>query len=126
MLIMQRAVIQAISRWDSSQNISNPHSGGVQDPLSILNGRWGESKSPSAVTATDLSNMLLSGKKIAVHTWGMDAQTDTLQHFHVYTVAGVYTDAAGKPTVLLWNPWGSHIMVSWDAFQHDVMSVVIV
>jgi hypothetical protein len=118
-LILQRGVIQAVGRWDSSQTIVKPHSGGASDAFAMLFGTNSEWKSPtqfgSAEEMTDL--IAFSGQRLVAHTKGM---TSTLVAGHAYAVLGMIGDQ-----VLLWNPWGVFTTVSWGDFQNDVGSVVI-
>jgi Ca2+-binding RTX toxin-like protein len=120
MIIMQRAIIQAIAKFDPSQNLTNPHSGGVLDPLSILTGRWGKSVLAASVGSTQaLADLVSSGKMVAAHT--LNIGTTTLIANHVYTVLGRSGD-----NVLLYNPWGSFVTVSWAAFARDCGSICYV
>ncbi len=119
-IIMQRAVIQAVSRWDPSQSITSPHSGGAQDAMAILNGDAGDSQGPDSFSSPQaLTDLLNSGKSIVVDT---SENTDTLVASHSYTVIGG-DDYYG---VQLYNPWGQEIWISWSAFRQDVSVVVVV
>jgi hypothetical protein len=118
--ILQRGIIQAVSRFDPSQNLDTPHSGGAIDALAILTGTWSDWVSPSNyANANDLGAQVAAGKLIVASTLGTG--TATLQARHAYTVL-----AASGDYVWLWNPQGSMVLISWEGFMEDVSALGVV
>jgi Ca2+-binding RTX toxin-like protein len=119
--ILQRAIIQAVSRFDPSQNLDTPHSGGARDPLAILTGKWvNDDVSPASFpNAGALGAQIAAGKLAVAHTLG--SGTTTLVAGHAYTVVGT---TGGH--VWLWNPWGELTAISWEAFKRDVGAIALV
>jgi hypothetical protein len=111
-VIMQRAVVQALHDWDPSETVANPHSGGAGDALGILSGRY-----PQLVGAQDanvkkrLVSALKSGKTVVFGTTG---GAKTLVGNHDYAVL-----SANAKGVTLYNPWGSQSNVSWSVIIQD-------
>jgi hypothetical protein len=118
-VIMQRAVIQAVSEWDPSQNITNPHSGGAADAIQILTGR--ESQSFSAQDQNiqqEIGAPVQAGQNVLLDTKGRG--TATLEAFHYYAVLST------SPTgITMYNPHGSPITVSWSVINQDGSSFVV-
>jgi Ca2+-binding RTX toxin-like protein len=117
--ILHRGIIQAVSRWDPSQNLDSPHGGGATDALAVLTGTYGTAVSPSSYANADaLGAQVSAGRFVVAHTPG--SGTSTLVANHAYTVL-----AASGGYVWLWNPWGSMVLISWEGFQHDVGALAI-
>ena len=132
-LIMQRALIQGISRWDPSQNINYPHSGGALHPLRMITGRSGQWTAPESTTAENMESALATGKAIVVHTGGNADGSETtsskvpaLVDYHVYTVMRVFRNTSTGPyCVELRNPWGSKLTLEWSQFQNAYMTFAV-
>ena len=115
-IIMYRGILQAIMKFDPSQSLATPHSGGGLDPLSILTGKWGyQVPSENVGSVNSLQGMLDVGKGVVVHTKGM---TSSLVANHAYTLIGITGNS-----VNLYNPWGAQVTVPWATFVNDVVSV---
>jgi hypothetical protein len=120
-VVMQRAVIEAIATWDSSQTITNPHSGGAGDALAALIG-----SGPTSVAANDanvqkeIETALSDGHNVVLTT--LPASTTTLAAFHCYAVL-----SANSNGVVLYNPWGAAEtsptpdpqLVTWSVIAKD-------
>lgn len=122
-LIMQRAVIQALSDWDPSQSIQNPHSGGAGNAQDILTGLGFSTVATtgSAAQQTVQSDLALH-ESIVFNTKGT---TSTLVAGHDYAVV-----SANSNGVTLYNPWGliasssnpggtDPFTVSWSLIAQD-------
>ena len=111
-VIMHRAVIQAVSRIDRTQNIKTPHGGDAADALAILTGRW-----PTEVSLKDAH---LQQKVIAavaarrVIVYGTSDKATKLVKGHSYAVV-----SADQKGVTLYNPWGSPTTVSWKTIRQE-------
>ena len=115
-IILYRGILQAIKKFDPSQSLAAPHSGGGLDPLSILTGKWGyEVPSENVGSVNSLQGMLDVGKGVVVHTRGM---TRTLVANHAYTLLGITGNS-----VILYNPWGAQVTIPWSTFLNDVGAV---
>jgi hypothetical protein len=112
-LIMQRAVIEAVSEWDPSQSIQNPHSGDAADALSILTGK---ATSWFTVRTSNIEQWVLSAlasdQPVVLGTLG--SGTHFLVARHVYAVI-----SASDSFISLYNPLGSPVTVSWSVIFQD-------
>jgi hypothetical protein len=103
-LIMQRAVIQAISRWDPTLNVVAPHSGGALDPLRIITGRSGQWIDPEFSSASSIASSMAAGRAVVLCTGDVGGR---LISGHCYTVMNVFYDYAARQYCLtVRNPWG--------------------
>jgi hypothetical protein len=111
-VIVHRAVVQAVAQWDPSQNIKTPHSGSPADALGILTGHR-----PQAVEFQDskveqkVAAALATRKTIVICT---NDKTKALVANHCYAVLA--SDSQG---LSLYNPWGSVTSVSWQALRQE-------
>jgi uncharacterized delta-60 repeat protein len=111
-VILQRAIIEAVAQYDPSQTITNPHSGGAGDAMSVLTGQWITQINPSASTAKQsVIADLAAGKNV---TFGTKSSTNTLVAGHWYAVL-----SANAQGVMLYNPWGVLVNVSWNVITQD-------
>jgi hypothetical protein len=111
-VIMQRAVVQALHDWDPSQVITNPHSGGAGDALALLSGQF-----PTIVGVQDANvkkavQAAMAARKVVV--FGTTGAAKTLVGNHNYAVLG-----ASSQGVTLYNPWGSRLTVSWNVITQE-------
>jgi hypothetical protein len=117
-VIMQRAVIQAIHDWDQSQVPTKPHSGGAGDALAVLTGRLGKSLAIRDAGIRPAVETALASKKVVVLNTKGTAKT--LVANHSYTVL-----SASGDEVTLYNPWGSRLTVAWDKLAEEGSEFVI-
>jgi hypothetical protein len=111
-VITQRAVVQAISHWDPSESVANPHSGGAGDALSVLGGRSVQTLSvQGASTQQTVQAALAAHKPIVLGTSG---SATTLVAGHCYAVVG-----SANQGLILYNPWGSSSTVPWSTINQD-------
>jgi hypothetical protein len=122
-LIMQRAVIQALHDFDPSQNIITPHTGGAGDAQTILTGKaYSFLNTTGTGVATSIQQALNSGKSIVLNTL---ATTNTLVAGHDYAVF-----SASSTGIVLYNPYGLSLassnpggtdpfFVSWAVVAQD-------
>jgi hypothetical protein len=120
-VVMQRAIIEAVATWDPSQTITNPHSGGAGDAQAALTGQ--AFTSPSVQNSNiqqQVESALANGQYVAFET--LDTGTTTLVADHVYAVL-----SAKSQGVTLYNPWGAAETaptpdpqtVSWSVIAQD-------
>jgi hypothetical protein len=121
MVVLQRAILQAVAEWDPSQSITAPHGGGPTDAQAILTGHWTANENLAVSDSnikSDLLGALALGKNVVLVTQGYDAQgnslTQTLVADHCYAVY-----AADDQNVWLYNPWGTLEEYSWDVITQD-------
>jgi uncharacterized protein with LGFP repeats len=111
-IVLQRAIIQAISHWDPSQTITNPHSGGAADALATITGHGGQDVAPTAGGAQEtVRQAWAAGRNVVLHTRGT---TSTLVASHAYAFVGMTGNS-----VTLYNPWGFLVVVSWQTIVSD-------
>lgn len=117
-IIMARAILQAVCKWDLTQNMNTPHSGGALDAFSMLFGTRGVISTPAGIGSVQaLSNLLYSGKMAVAHS---KSATSALVRNHAYTIVGVQNN-----NVMLYNPWGSFVTITWAQFVNDVTGIHI-
>jgi uncharacterized delta-60 repeat protein len=117
-VILQRGIIEAVAQYDPSQTITNPHSGGAGDAMSVLTGKWITEISPSSSTvAQSVMNALAAGNNV---TLGTKATTSTLVSGHWYAVLGATTRG-----VTLYNPWGIVLTVPWSIVAQDASDIQV-
>ncbi len=111
-MILQRGIIEAVSQYDPTQSVANPHSGGAGDAMSVLTGQWITEISPgTTTTAQRVMNALAAGKNV---TLGTSSNTTTLVGSHWYAVLSANTQG-----VTLYNPWGILVTVPWSVVTQD-------
>lgn len=103
-IITQRAILQAISRWDPTQSIANPHSGGATEPLSMLTGRAASWNAPNA---TQISNALRDGKNVVLDSPNPlpAGASPKLVPWHQYNVIDMTANGTSW-NIRVRNPWG--------------------
>ena len=111
-VILQRGIIEAVAQYDPSQTITNPHSGGAGDAMSILTGSWITEVSPTASNVQQtIINDLAAHKNITLHT--IDGAPN-LVGGHWYGVL-----SANAQGITLYNPWGILVTVSWSVLAQN-------
>jgi hypothetical protein len=112
-IIMQRAVIQAVSDWDPTQSITNPHGGSAGDALEMLTGKVASYASAQAGNIEQqISSDLANNDEVVLDTKGQG--TKTLVADHSYDVL-----SCNSKTVTLYNPWGFEVTVAWSVISQD-------
>jgi hypothetical protein len=112
-VIMQRAVVQAVSDWDPSESVANPHGGDTSDAFGIMTGKAPVQFLPVQDAGTQ--NKVLAA--LAAHktvTFGSSGSAKTLVAGHTYGVIG-----SNNQGVILYNPWGSSATVSWSTLKQE-------
>lgn len=119
-VVMQRAVIEAVEKWDPTQSITNPHGGGAGDALATLTGNAATSVAPNASNVQQqVAAALAAGHNVVLGTQGT---TTTLVADHCYAVL-----SESSKGVTLYNPWGAAEtkpapdpqLVSWSVIAQD-------
>jgi Calpain family cysteine protease len=111
MVIMQRAVLLAVHKWDPTQTIKAAHAGNSGDALAILTGRWPQVFDIKKVECKQkIIQAAAAGKSIIFAT----GTTKTLVKEHAYAVL-----KANAREVVLYNPWGSEVKVSWQTIKEE-------
>lgn len=132
-LIMQRAVIQAVSRWDPSQSVQSPHEGGAKDALALITGRTPTDQNPRTLVAFEVLTQAIKLGQATVATTNPDSVNvvSSLVAKHEYTVVGTSTsyEAVQVPLlgriyiatnyVTLRNPWGKDGATPADGNPND-------
>jgi Calpain family cysteine protease len=111
MVIMQRAVLLAVHKWDPTQTIKGAHAGNSGDALAILTGRWPQVLDIKKVEYKQKIIQAVAARKSIIFATGT---TKTLVKNHAYAVL-----KANVQEVLLYNPWGSEVKVSWQAIREE-------
>jgi LGFP repeat/Calpain family cysteine protease len=119
-VVMGRAVIEAVSTWDPTESVQSPHGGGANDALATLTGDVWSTVTPQAANAEQqVVAAIAAGHNVVL---GTNATTTTLVADHCYAVLGV-----SDRGVLLYNPWGAAEtsptpdpdLVSWNIIAQD-------
>jgi len=119
-VVMQRAVIEAVEKWDPTESITNPHGGGAGDALATLTGNAATSVGAQASNVQQQVEAALSaGQNVVLGTQG---SASILVHSHCYAVL-----SASSQGVTLYNPWGAAEtkptpdpqLVSWSVIAQD-------
>ena len=119
-VVMDRAVVLAVSTWDPTESVSSPHGGGANDALATLTGNTWTSVTPQASTyQQQVIAALAAGQNVVM---GTNATTTNLVHDHCYAVL-----SANSQGVTLYNPWGAAEtsptpdpqLVPWDIIARD-------
>jgi uncharacterized delta-60 repeat protein len=108
-VILQRAIIEAVAQYDPSQTITNPHSGGAGDAMSVLTGHWITQLATSA--RQSVMSALSTGENVTFNT---KSSTSTLVAGHWYAVLSANTQG-----ITLYNPWGVLVTVPWSVVAAD-------
>jgi hypothetical protein len=111
MIIMQRAILQAVNKWDRTQTIKAPHAGNSGDALAILTGNW-----PQVIDITKdakYKQKVLQGASSSAMIFAT-GQTKKLVKDHAYAVLKITPQE-----VILYNPWGSELKVSWHTIREE-------
>ena len=110
-IIMQRAVLLAVNKWDKTQTIKAPHCGNSGDAMAILVGRWPEVLDIKKVEYKQKILQAVAARKSIIFATGA---TKTLVKDHAHAVL-----KANAQEVLLFNPWGSEVRVSWQTIKEE-------
>jgi hypothetical protein len=120
-VVMQRAIIEAIATWSPGQTIENPHSGGAGDAQAALTGQ--AFTYPSVQNSNiqqQVESALANGQYVELET--LNSGTKQLVADHDYAVL-----SANSQGVTLYNPWGAAETaptpdpetVSWSVIAQD-------
>jgi hypothetical protein len=129
-LLMQRAVLQAVSRWDATQSVETPHSGGPLDALRMITGKSGQRITELRTSAATVNSSLKAGKAVVLTTSPTaSSRIGQLDNSHVYIVLGmVYHPDPTVGTVTLLDPRGnsSPFTLCWNAVVNGSTAVDMV
>ena len=99
-VVMQRAVVEAIEKWDPTESVTNPHSGGAGDALATLTGKAATTVGAQASNVQQQVEAAISaGHNVVLGTSG---SAKALVAGHCYAVL-----SATSKGVTLYNPWGA-------------------
>jgi hypothetical protein len=119
-VVMQRAVIEAVEKWDPTESITNPHGGGAGDALATLTGIASTSVGAQASNVQQqVTTALAAGHDVV---FGTSGSATPLVPGHYYAVL-----SASSQGVTLYNPWGAAEtsptpdpqLVSWSVIAQD-------
>jgi hypothetical protein len=109
-VILQRAVLQAVHDWDPSQSITAPHGGGAGDAMAILTGGACTGFQARAADARKRVRQALAARRSVVLG----------RKGHYWAVVGVTPKG-----LRLYNPYGSRSTATWSEVVADDSDFVI-